>query len=84
VKKSNCPSRSALKEIIVGSLTELVKNRKYYYNSTISPEYNRFTEEGEKELLSVMNLYAYMLIISDEAELDARAKEMVIKGLKGD
>ena len=76
--------KSAIKDIIYGSLFELMKNPKYYYYSTVGAGYSHLTEEGEKALVEYMSLMLYKLHESENAELDTRAKNLVIKGLKGE
>ena len=74
----------ALKEFIFGGTRELMKNRKYYYHSSVGANYCRWTEEGEKALADFMNLVGHQMIQNEEAALNKRAKELVLKGLKGE
>ena len=67
-----------------GGVTEMLKNRNLYYHSTIGPTYCHFTEEGKEALREYMNLMAYKILEAEEAFLNKRAKELVIKGLKGE
>jgi hypothetical protein len=76
--------KEAIKEVIFGGLIELTKNRKYYYYSSIGINYCHFTEDGQKALAEYMNLMGAKLCEAEEAELNRRAKELVIKGLKGE
>lgn len=41
----------ALKEIIFGGTRELMKNRKYYYHSSVGAEYCHWTDERAKEMV---------------------------------
>jgi len=83
VKKSNMDSDS-VKELIFGSIKELSKNRKYYYHSAVGINYSHWTDEGNKALSDFMNIMVHKLHEAEEAELNKRAKELVIKGLKGE
>ena len=74
----------ALKEVIYAGARELTKNRKYYYHSSVSTQYSHWTEEGAKALSDFMNLMAHQMMANEEATLDKRAKELVLKGLKGE
>lgn len=74
----------ALKDFIYGGTRELIKNRKYYYHSSISTEYCRWTDEGAKALADFMNLVSRQMIANEEEALNKRAKELVLKGLKGE
>lgn len=74
----------ALKEFIFGGTRELMKNRKYYHHSLVGAEYCKWTDEGAKALTDFMNLIGHQMIINEENALDRRAKDLVIKGLKGE
>jgi hypothetical protein len=83
VKKSNM-DKSAVKDLIYGGINELIHNDKYYRHSYVGPEYCRFTDAGEVALKEFMAHMAVNMRKAEEADLDRRAKEMVIKGLKGE
>lgn len=74
----------ALKEFIYGGARELMKNRKYYYYSSVGPQYCRWTDEGSKALADFMNLIGHQMMMNEEAALNKRAKDLVLKGLKGE
>lgn len=76
--------KQALKEFTYGGIIELMRNRKYYYYSTVSAAYSHWTDEGKAALTEYMNLIGYKMLEAEEAELKERSKEMVIKGLKGE
>lgn len=67
-----------------GGINELMRNRTYYYHSTVGINYSHWTEEGQKALVEYMNVMGWKLKEAEEAELNRRAKELVIKGLKGE
>lgn len=67
-----------------GGIAELLKNRKYYYHSGLGPRYSHFTEEGNEALSEFMSVIADKLLEAEEKDLDTRARELVIKGLKGE
>lgn len=76
--------RQAAKDLVYGGLIELVNNKKFYYTSSISPaEYSHFTDEGKEAVLEFLNNMAFVMQKTEAAELDKRAKDMVLKGLKG-
>jgi hypothetical protein len=75
---------NSIKELMFGSIKELSRNRKYYYHSTIGINYSHWTDEGIAALSDFMNLMAHKMQEAEEAELNTRAKELVIKGLKGE
>jgi len=76
--------KSALKDVTYGSLTELIQNRKYYYHSTVGPNYSHFTEEGKEALAEYMNLVAFKMLEAREEEIRRVAKEQTMNALKGD
>jgi len=75
---------NALKDLIYGGLVELIDNPRYYYHSSVSSVYSRFTEDGEKAVLEYMNIIAYEIKRANLQELDKRAKNMVLNMVKGD
>lgn len=76
--------RQSLKEFTFGGLSELMHNKKYYYSSGIGPQYSHWTEDGQKALTEFLNLMAFKILEVEEAELNQRAKDLVVKGLKGE
>lgn len=72
----------ALKEILYGSLKELLSNDKFMYNSTIDPAYSSWTDLGQKEALQFLKQMSFMMAQAESEELDRRAKEMVLENLK--
>jgi hypothetical protein len=73
--------KSAIKEFLYGSLCEIAQNKNYYHKG-IAAEYSQLTVRGEAAVRDLVNLWSYYIIKSNEEELDTRAKEMVLKGLK--
>jgi hypothetical protein len=63
-------------------MMELMRNRHYYYNSGVNSSYNSWTEEGKNALADYMTLVAGKMWEAEQLELDARAKELVLKELK--
>jgi predicted GIY-YIG superfamily endonuclease len=76
--------KEALKEVLYGGLAELMKKREYYYNSGISSSYNHFTEKGIEAVNAYVTSMASLVIEAEEKSLNKRAKELVVKGLKGE
>jgi len=83
VKKSNM-DKGSIKELMFGGVQEIMRNRKYYYNSTVSSDYSHWTEEGKEAICEFMSLMGREMLRAEEIELNQRAKELVIKGLKGE
>lgn len=76
--------KQALKNILYGSIAELVKDRKYYHYSDFGDKYCYYTDEGQKAVIEVLEAWTSKLLQEEQRLLDKRAKEIVIKGLKGE
>jgi hypothetical protein len=81
VKKSKM-DRTAIKDLLYGGMMEMMKNRQYYYNSGVNSSYNSWTEEGKIALAEYMNLVSGKMWEAEQVELNARARELVLKELK--
>ncbi len=75
--------KSAIKELLYGGISELMKNRHFYYDSGVKG-YSHFTDSGKDALNEFASQMAQFITEADNKDLDKRAKELVIKGLKGD
>jgi hypothetical protein len=76
--------RGAIKDFMYGGIAELMRNRHYYYYSPVGVNYCHWTEEGKKALADYMTVVGWKILEAEESELDQRAKDMVLKNLKGD
>lgn len=76
--------KSALKDLLYGGLAELVQNEKYYYHSNVGITYSYWTEAGSTALATYLHTMAGLMFEADRESLDTRAKELVLKGLKGE
>lgn len=74
--------RRALKEVMYGSIEELMQNSKYYYYSSIGPQYSYWTEAGRTALNEYMDMIAHQIKKCQEEEDIQRSKDLVIKELK--
>ena len=74
----------AVKDLMYGGLNELIHNDKYYKHSAVGPAYCRFTDTGKVALEEFMAQMAVNMRKAENEELNRRAKEMVINGLKGE
>lgn len=75
--------KESVKNLVYGGVSELMNDRRFYYRSTINLSYNHFTDEGVTALTEYMKLMSYKMIEAEEAELNSRAKQLVLKELKG-
>ncbi len=74
--------KSAIQSLVYGGLTELIKNDRYYYRSSVGAGYSHFTDNGQKALIEYMNMVAFEIHKAEEESLNNRAKQMVIEELK--
>jgi hypothetical protein len=74
---------NALKDLLYGGLLELMKNRKYFHDSSL-PKYSYWTEEGLESVKEYITLLTPQICEAELAKLDKHAKKMVLKHLKGD
>ena len=74
--------KQAVKDLMYGSLNELMQNRQYYYYSSVGAEYCHWTDEGKVVLNQFMLEVIKLIYVADKNELDRRAKELVLKELK--
>jgi len=76
--------KAAVKDLIYGGVNELIHNGKYYYHSSVGPEYCHFTDVGKVAISEFMNQMAVNMRKAENEDLNRRSKEMVIQGLKGE
>jgi hypothetical protein len=75
--------RRAAKDLLYGGVLEMAQDERYFYKS-VGSDYSRWTESGMLALTEYMRVMACIMIHTEHAELDQRAKSMVINTLKGD
>ena len=69
-------------KMIIGSLKEVMKDRNYFYNSTVGPEYCHLTDEGHKAVIEMLNILLPRLVKAQELEDNERSKALVLQELK--
>lgn len=77
-------NKTAVKDLIFGGINELMRNRNYYYHSSVGQGYSYWTDEGKEALVEYMNVMGWKLKEAEEADLKERSKQLVINGLKGE
>ncbi len=75
--------KTAIKDLLYGGISELMKNKNYYYSSTVGKAYSHFTDEGKIALNEFVLEISQFMTEADKVELDRRAKEIVMDTLKG-
>lgn len=76
--------KQAVKDLIFGGVCELMRNRKYYYYSSVGQSYSHWTDEGKEALHEYMTVMGWKLKEAEEADLKERSKQLVLNGLKGE
>ena len=76
--------KSAVKDQLYGGIMEMLHNKEYFYKSNVGKahEYSTWTDAGKEELFAFVLYHSKKMLVAEEAELDARAKGMVIDALK--
>ena len=74
----------AIKEVLYSGLLALMQTRTYYFHSEVGAEYSHWTEAGLEEVVEYTKVRAELMLTADAKSLDKRAKELVIRGLKGE
>lgn len=76
--------KQAVKDLVFGGLHELMMNRRYYHFSSVGQSYSYWTDEGKEALHEYMTVMGWKLKEAEESEINQRAKDLVVKGLKGE
>ena len=76
--------KDAVKAIMYGGINELMNNRDYFRRSAVGSKYSEWTEKGMTVLMEHTLEMTQRIQDAEDKALDKRAKELVIKGLKGE
>lgn len=71
-----------IEKMLIGSIKELLKDRRYFYYSTIGPEYCHLTEEGNRAILEAINLLGSRMVVAIEKDDIERSKQLMLDELK--
>lgn len=77
-------NKEAVKDMMFGGVTELVRNRRFYYHSTVGAQYCHWTDEGKQAVVEYMEIMAHKMREAEEDELNERAKQMTFNALKSE
>jgi hypothetical protein len=72
-----------VEKMVIGSIKEILRDRRYFYNSTVGPDYCHLTEEGNRAILDLINVLGSRMLIALEQEDVERSKQLVLDNLKG-
>ncbi len=83
-RKVSYMRKSAVRDQLYGSIVEMMKNRELFYRSEIGKahEYSHWTDEGKQELLDFLLGHSKKMLIAEEEEIDALARDMTFNALK--
>jgi hypothetical protein len=74
--------RDMNKDIVYGALLELSRNKKVWYESTISPEYSHLTDDGKDAIIHVIEDMFRGLQTIHNQEVKEEAKRQTLEALK--
>jgi hypothetical protein len=75
--------RHDVEKMIVGSIKEIIRDRQYFYHSTVGTEYCHLTEEGKTAIIDIVNILGPRLLKAEAEEDIERSKQLVLDKLKG-
>ena len=76
--------KDVVKDLLYGGLTELMNNKDLYYRSSVGATYSHWTEKGNAVIMDYVTAMTKQMQTAEETSLNRRAKDLVIKGLKGE
>ena len=76
--------KSALKDLLYGSIVEMTNNKDLFYKSEIGRtyEYSHWTDDGKLVVMELIEDVTRKILTSENEELNDRAKKMVWDQLK--
>ena len=75
--------RRDVEKMIMGSIKEILRDRQYFYHSTVGPDYCHLTEEGNRAIIDLVNILGSRLLKAEAEEDVERSKQLVLNELKG-
>lgn len=60
----------------------MMQNRRYYYRSSVGKAYSNWTDEGKLAMEQFMRDMTQYIVEAEDAALDKRAKDLVLKELQ--
>ena len=74
--------KGAIKDLVYGGMEEIINNSRYYYHSSVGRDYSHLTDAGKQAVTEFMDLMAWKIKETNEADLERRAKQQVLDQLK--
>ena len=75
--------RRDVEKMIVGSIKEILKDRQYFYYSTVGPDYCHLTDEGKDAIVDMVNILGSRMLVAIDREDIERSKQLMLNELKG-
>lgn len=75
--------KQAIKDILYGSMVEMMNNKSFFYKSSVGLKYSNWTDDGKKELEELLSSITLDILEAEEELVKDKAKEMFIEKLKG-
>jgi hypothetical protein len=72
-----------IEKLLIGSIKELLQDPKYFYQSTVGPDYCHLTQVGNDVILETVNILGSRLLLAMMQEDVERSKQLVLDNLKG-
>jgi hypothetical protein len=72
-----------VEKLLIGSIKELLQDPKYFYQSTVGPDYCHLTQVGNDVILETVNILGSRLLFATMQEDVERSKQLVLDNLKG-
>jgi hypothetical protein len=72
-----------IEKLLIGSIKEVLQDPKYFYQSTVGPDYCHLTAVGNDVILETVNILGSRMLLAMMLEDVERSKQMVLDNLKG-
>lgn len=73
-----------LKDMLYGSIKELLNNEKFFYRSSIGGRYSHLSKEGEEAFAQMFTTFLPLIVDAENEALVEKGKKMILSGLKGE
>jgi hypothetical protein len=72
-----------IEKLLIGSIKEILQDPKYFYQSTVGPDYCHLTQVGNDVILETVNILGSRMLLAMALEDVERSKQLVLDNLKG-
>lgn len=73
--------KTPLDKQVYAGLIEIIRDRKYYYESGVSNDYNHLTDEGVSAITEFISIMAPHMLKREELKLNERSKQLMMEKL---